>query len=256
MPSRCCHEPSAKAGPLADEYALLDWRGAVSKPGFHQRGGDVCLAGATIIPNHPCGCGRWWRRRRLMRGSPTGRGMTRCSKTRTASSSGRRNWIPANELVVDGRLSLENSKFQQRDFPGAAAVYERLTNQWQTLNQVQQCEGAYLFYRAKMELGDFAAALAAATNLVQIAGSPTNQDWLATGWACTRRGAGTNGPPAGSDPGMAEQSDQRAGDAGTGGDFENRGTGDCARAIDQCRGDAHQFSGAVSRMPFRRTSRC
>lgn len=90
---------------------------------------------------------------------------------------------PGNELVVDGQLSLENSKYQQRDFPGVVAVYESLTNQWRTLNQGQQCQGTYLFYRAKMEQGDFAAALAAATNLVQIAGSPTNQDWLATAWA-------------------------------------------------------------------------
>ena len=90
---------------------------------------------------------------------------------------------PGNELVVDGRLSLENSKYQQHDFPGVVAVYESLTNQWQTLNQGRQCQGTYLYYLAKMELGDFAAALAATTNLVQIAGSPTNQAWLATAWA-------------------------------------------------------------------------
>ena len=90
---------------------------------------------------------------------------------------------PGNKLVVDGRLSLENSKYQQRDFPGVVAAYELLTNQWQTLNQVQQCQGAYLFYLAKMGLGDYPAALAAATNLVQVASSPANQDWLATGWA-------------------------------------------------------------------------
>jgi TolA-binding protein len=90
---------------------------------------------------------------------------------------------PGNQLIADGQLSLENSKYQQRDFPGVVAVYEWLTNQWQTLNQVQQCQATYLFYRAKMEQGDFAAALEAATNLVQIAGSPTNQEWLATGWA-------------------------------------------------------------------------
>ena len=89
---------------------------------------------------------------------------------------------PGNELVVDGRLSLEKAKVQQRDFPGVAAVYELLTNHWQTLNQVQQCQGTYLFYQAKLELGDFDAALAAATNLVQIASSPTNQEWLAAGW--------------------------------------------------------------------------
>ncbi len=88
-----------------------------------------------------------------------------------------------NELVLDGQLSLENSKYQQRDFPGVSAVYEWLTNRWETLNQGQQYQGTYLFYLAKMEAGDFGAALSAATDLVQIAGSPGNQDWLATAWA-------------------------------------------------------------------------
>jgi TolA-binding protein len=86
---------------------------------------------------------------------------------------------PGNELVVAGQLSRENSKYRQRDFPGVAAVYESLTNQWQTLNQQQQCQGTCLFYRAKMEQGDFAAALAAATSLLQTAGAPENRDWLA-----------------------------------------------------------------------------
>jgi TolA-binding protein len=90
---------------------------------------------------------------------------------------------PGNKLVANGRLSLENSKYRQRDFQGAVAVYELLTNQWQTLNQGQQCQGAYLYYLAKMELGDFAAALAASTNLVQIAGTSTNRYWLGTAWA-------------------------------------------------------------------------
>jgi TolA-binding protein len=90
---------------------------------------------------------------------------------------------PGNQVIVDGQLSLENSKYQQRDFPGVVAVYELLTNQWQTLNQIQQCRGTYLFYQAKMELGDYAVALAATTNLAQIAGAPTNQDWLARAWA-------------------------------------------------------------------------
>ncbi len=90
---------------------------------------------------------------------------------------------PGNELVVDGQLSLENSKYEQRDFSGVSAVYGWLTNEWQTLNQKQQCQGTYLFYRAKMAAGDFAAALSAAASLVQIARSPTNQEWLATGWA-------------------------------------------------------------------------
>jgi TolA-binding protein len=90
---------------------------------------------------------------------------------------------PGEKLVVVGWLSLENSKYQQRDFPGVAAIYDRLTNQWPTLNQVQQCQSIYLVYQAKMAQGDFVAALTAASNLVQIASAPTNQDWLATGWA-------------------------------------------------------------------------
>ena len=90
---------------------------------------------------------------------------------------------PGKDLVLDGQLSLENSKYQQRDFAGTAAAYDVLTNHWHLLNQVQQCQATYLLYRARMELGDFPAALAAATNLVQIARTPANQDWLATGWA-------------------------------------------------------------------------
>ncbi|HEX5398052.1 MAG TPA: tetratricopeptide repeat protein, partial [Verrucomicrobiae bacterium] len=90
---------------------------------------------------------------------------------------------PGKDLVLDGRLSLENSKYQQRDFAGAVAIYDILTNHWHLLDQVQQCQATYLLYQSRMELGDFPAALAAATNLVQIAGSPSNQLWLATGWA-------------------------------------------------------------------------
>ncbi len=171
-----------KAGPLADEYHY--WIGEAQ---FQTR--DFTNAAATFVslardyPESPlrlravveatAAYARLsdWRRHDALLENPDG------VFQRAAQLD------PGNELIVNGRLSLENSKFQQRDFPGAAAVYEQLTNQWPTLNQVQQCEGDYLFYRAKMELGDFAAALAAATNLVQIAGSPTNQEWLATGWA-------------------------------------------------------------------------
>jgi len=90
---------------------------------------------------------------------------------------------PGNPLVLTGQLARENSKFQQRDFSGVLAVYSRLTNAWPLLNQQQRGQAIYLEHLAEMELGDFAAALAAATNLVQIASLPTNPDWLATAWA-------------------------------------------------------------------------
>ena len=45
---------------------------------------------------------------------------------------------PANELVTEGQLSRENSKYQQRDFAGVAAVYGFLTNEWAALKPEQQ----------------------------------------------------------------------------------------------------------------------
>jgi TolA-binding protein len=171
-----------KAGPLADEYRY--WIGeAQFQTGDFTSAAETLVSLARDFPESPlrlravasaaAAYARLpdWRQHDLLLENPDG------VFQRAAQSD------PTNELVVDGWLSLENSKFQQRDFSGAVAVYERLTNQWQSLNQVQQCEGDYLFCRAKMELGDFAAALAAATNLVQIASSPTNREWLATGWS-------------------------------------------------------------------------
>lgn len=76
---------------------------------------------------------------------------------------------PANQLVLDGQLVRENSKYQQRDFTGVAAVYKLLTEQWPTLKSEQQRQATHLFYLAKMAAGEYETALAAATNLVQIA---------------------------------------------------------------------------------------
>ena len=89
---------------------------------------------------------------------------------------------PANQLVLVGQLLREKSKYQQRDFPGVLGIYGWLTNHWQVLNQEQQGQATYLYHLANMELGDFTTALAAATNLAQLARSPANPDWLATAW--------------------------------------------------------------------------
>jgi TolA-binding protein len=89
---------------------------------------------------------------------------------------------PGNALVLDGQLSRENSQFQRANFQAAIAVYNLLTNEWQTLNQTQQWQATYLFYMANTN-GDLPAALGITANLLQIAGSPTNQEWLATAWA-------------------------------------------------------------------------
>ncbi len=76
---------------------------------------------------------------------------------------------PANELVTEGQLSLENSKYQQQDFAGVAAVYGYLTNEWAALRPEQQFHAARLFYLARVAGDDIPGAAAVATNLVQIA---------------------------------------------------------------------------------------
>ena len=88
---------------------------------------------------------------------------------------------PGNELVSRGRLLLAQAKFVQSDFAGAAAVLGSLN--LQTLKPELDWQRAYLLYRVKLAAGDTNAALAATTNLVQIARSEKNDGWQAEGWA-------------------------------------------------------------------------
>jgi outer membrane protein assembly factor BamD (BamD/ComL family) len=76
---------------------------------------------------------------------------------------------PANELVTQGQLSRENSKYQQRDFAGVAVVYGFLTNEWTALKPEQQFHSTRLLYLARMASGDLPGALSVATDLIQIA---------------------------------------------------------------------------------------
>jgi TolA-binding protein len=72
-----------------------------------------------------------------------------------------------NELVSRGQLLLARAKFAQNDFTGAAAVLGSLNSQ--TLQPELDWQRAYLLYQVKLAAGDTNAALAATTNLVQIA---------------------------------------------------------------------------------------
>jgi TolA-binding protein len=74
---------------------------------------------------------------------------------------------PGNELVSRGRLLLAQAKFAQKDFDGAAAVLELVNSQMLPLELAGQ--RAYLLYQIKLASGDLDAALAATTNLLQIA---------------------------------------------------------------------------------------
>ena len=72
-----------------------------------------------------------------------------------------------NELVSRGQLLLARAKFAQNDFTGAAAVLGSLNSP--TLKPELDWQRAYLLHQVKLAAGDTNAALAATTNLVQIA---------------------------------------------------------------------------------------
>jgi TolA-binding protein len=77
-----------------------------------------------------------------------------------------------NELVSRGQLLLARAQFAQNDFTGAAAVLGSLNSQ--TLPPELDWQRAYWLYQVKLAAGDTNAALAATTNLVQIAQSEKN----------------------------------------------------------------------------------
>ncbi len=74
---------------------------------------------------------------------------------------------PANELVTRGRLLLAQAALAQKDFGGAMATLASVNPQ--ALEPELGWQLAYLVYQAKLATGDTNAALAATTNLLQIA---------------------------------------------------------------------------------------
>ena len=74
---------------------------------------------------------------------------------------------PANELVTRGRLLLAQAALAQKDFGGAAAMLASVNPQ--ALEPGLGWQLAYLVYQTRLATGDTNAALAATTNLLQIA---------------------------------------------------------------------------------------
>jgi TolA-binding protein len=74
---------------------------------------------------------------------------------------------PANELVTRGRLLLAQAALAQKDFGGASATLVSVNPQ--DLEPELGWQLAYLVYQVKLAMGDAHAALAATTNLLQIA---------------------------------------------------------------------------------------
>ena len=87
-----------------------------------------------------------------------------------------------NELVARGELLLAQAKFALQDFAGAAILLEPLLDSpLLKLELGRQC--ALLLYQVKFAAGETEAALAATTNLLQIARLENNADWIAEGVA-------------------------------------------------------------------------
>jgi TolA-binding protein len=74
---------------------------------------------------------------------------------------------PGNELVARGRLLLAQAKFAQKDFAGEFEVLRSLDSQ--TLKPELDWQRAYLVFQNRLATGDLDAALASASNLLQIA---------------------------------------------------------------------------------------
>ena len=84
---------------------------------------------------------------------------------------------PQNELVLRGRLLLAQAKFEQKNFDDAAAILESLNPK--SLAPQLEWQRAHLFCQVKLAAGDLTAALAATTNLLQIARQQNDDDRLA-----------------------------------------------------------------------------
>ena len=88
---------------------------------------------------------------------------------------------PASDLATRGRLLLTQAKYVQKDYAGAAAVLGSLNAQ--VLRPELDWQRAVLLYQVRLASGDTNAALAATTNLVQIAQTEKNDELHAEGVA-------------------------------------------------------------------------
>jgi TolA-binding protein len=79
---------------------------------------------------------------------------------------------PGNELVLRGQLLLAQAKFALNDLGGATAVLNLISSQ--TLPPELDWQRAHLLYQVNFAAGDLEEALAAATNMLQIA--PSEKD--------------------------------------------------------------------------------
>ena len=88
---------------------------------------------------------------------------------------------PTNGLVANGRLLLAQAQYVQKDFAGGLAVLQSVDPQ--ALAPEPRWQWASLLYQNRFAVGDFNAALAATTNLMQIARLENDAELSAEGMA-------------------------------------------------------------------------
>ena len=84
---------------------------------------------------------------------------------------------PTNEIIVNGRLLLAESRFVQRDYTAAVDTLKLLNGA--KLSPEQDWTRAHLLCRANIGRNDLEGALSAATNLLQIARAGQGNSWPA-----------------------------------------------------------------------------
>jgi TolA-binding protein len=157
----------AKAGTLADEYFY--WRGEAQ---FTNR--DFPAAAETWIALAQQFPGSRLRLRAVVEAAAAFTELP--DWPRTAALLEETNGVfqraaqldPGSEQVSRGELLLAQAKFAQQDFAGASAILEPLLNS-PTLKPELGWKSAHLLYQARFAAGELDAALAATTNMIQIA---------------------------------------------------------------------------------------
>ena len=156
----------AGAGHLADQYVYWIGEAQFQNGDLAGGGGDVYFAGARfprIVPAAPGGGGGGGGARGAGRWPQVGALLQETNGVFQRAAQ----LDPANELVTRGRLLLAQAALAQKDFGGAVATLASVNPQ--ALEPELGWQLAYLLYQAKLATGDTNAALAATTNLLQIA---------------------------------------------------------------------------------------
>jgi len=156
----------AKAGPLADQYFY--WTGEAQFQNTNDSvAADTFVSLAQNFPKSPLRLNSVVEASSAFVQLTNWTGIIFLLEEKDGVFQGAVQMDPGNELVSRGRLLLAQAKFALKDFDGEFAVLTSLNSQ--TLKPELDWQRAYLLCQNREAVGDFETALAATTNLLQIA---------------------------------------------------------------------------------------